>query len=210
MPPAGHGYCLPSLRVKPILSGCIYRKAGRNCWSIPDTLLAQGVNHLWLDVQWYRRQALLKLDADSVRADILCRDMKGLLARLPGLETTAFNDGTPFADEVTLNWLNERVPDEMAGWQDEPVMAATSADEVLSLEPEVLTRADDEGIGVGAELVTGAAGLYHQPQSVADALTGWRGSASSTGKMKWRCICWRNSTAAPGNDARTMEAGAYL
>ncbi len=34
-----------------------------------------------------RRQALLKLDADSVRADILCRDMKGLLARLPGLET---------------------------------------------------------------------------------------------------------------------------
>ena len=111
-----------------------------------DTLLAQGVNHLWLDVQWYAWQALLKLDADSVRADILCRDMKGLLARLPGLETLAFNDGTPFADEVTLNWLNERVLDEMAGWQDEPVMAATSADEVLSLEPEVLTRADDEGI----------------------------------------------------------------
>ncbi len=55
-----------------------------------------------------RRQALLKLDADSVRADILCRDMKGLLARLPGLKP-AFNDGTPFADEVTLNWLNERV-----------------------------------------------------------------------------------------------------
>ncbi|MBN0997756.1 type VI secretion system domain-containing protein, partial [Pseudomonas aeruginosa] len=70
-----------------------------------DTLLAQGVNHLWLDVQWYAWQALLKLDADSVRADILCRDMKGLLARLPGLETLAFNDGTPFADEVTLNWL---------------------------------------------------------------------------------------------------------
>ena len=111
-----------------------------------DTLLAQGVNHLWLDVQWYAWQALLKLDADSVRADILCRDMKGLLARLPGLETLAFNDGTPFADEVTLNWLNECVLEEMARWQDEPVMAATSADEVLSLEPEVLTRADDEGI----------------------------------------------------------------
>ncbi len=107
----------PSLRVKPILSGCIYG------WSEllehTDTLLAQGVNHLWLDVQWYVWQALLKLDADSVQADILCRDMKGLLARLPGLETTAFNDGTPFADEVTLNWLNERVTDEMAGWQDE-------------------------------------------------------------------------------------------
>lgn len=111
-----------------------------------DTLLAQGVNHLWLDVQWYARQALLKLDADTVRADILCRDMKGLLARLPGLETTAFNDGTPFADEVTLNWLNEHVLDEMAGWQGEPVMAATSTDEVLSLEAEVLARADDEGI----------------------------------------------------------------
>lgn len=112
-----------------------------------DSLLAQGVNHLWLDVQWYAWQALVKLDADSVRADILCRDLKGLLARLPGLETLAFNDGTPFADEVTLNWINESVLDDMSGWKDGPVvMAASSEGNVLTLEPEVLDKADNEGI----------------------------------------------------------------
>lgn len=112
-----------------------------------DTLLAQGVNHLWLDVQWYAWQALVKLDSDSVRADILCRDLQGLLARLPGLEALAFNDGTPFADEVTLEWLNKSVLDETPGWQDEPVSAASAGrDDVLALEPEVLAKADSEGL----------------------------------------------------------------
>ncbi|MDO2423163.1 type VI secretion system domain-containing protein [Klebsiella pneumoniae] len=32
------------------------------------------------------------------------------MGRLPGLETLAFNDGTPFADEVTLNWINTACP----------------------------------------------------------------------------------------------------
>lgn len=112
-----------------------------------DTLLAQGVNHLWLDVQWYAWQALAKLDNDTVRADILCRDLKGLLARLPGLEVLAFSDGTPFADEATLSWISESVLDDMPGWKDEPVSAAVAAgDDVLTLEPEVLAKADDEGI----------------------------------------------------------------
>lgn len=111
-----------------------------------DTLLAQGVNHLWLDVQWYAWLALVKLDNDSVRADILCRDLEGLLARLPGLEALAFNDGTPFADEVTLNWIKENVLDDMPGWKDEPVTAtASNSDDVLMLEPEVLAKADSEG-----------------------------------------------------------------
>lgn len=144
-----------------------------------------------------RPQALLKLDADSVRADILCRDMKGLLARLPGLETPAFNDGTPFADEVTLNWLNERVTDEMAGWQDEPVMAATTADEVLSLEPEVLTRADDEGIESALNWLQAQPGYTTSRNRWLMRLLMARVS-EQYGKMKWRCICWRNSTAAPG------------
>lgn len=123
----------------------------QNSWSEllehTDILLAQGVNHLWLDVQWYTWQALVRLDADTVRADIICRDLKGLLARLPGLETLAFNDGTPFADEVTLNWINEKVRDDVAGWKGEAVaVSASSSDDVLMLEPEVLAKADSEGI----------------------------------------------------------------
>ncbi len=73
-----------------------------------DSTFSRGANHLWLDLQWYIHQALVRSGQD-VLADIIIADLKGLLRRLTGLETLAFNDGTPFADEVTLNWINQRV-----------------------------------------------------------------------------------------------------
>lgn len=112
-----------------------------------DNLQAQGVNHLWLDVQWYIWQALLKMDNDTVRADIICRDLQGLLTRLPGLETLAFDDGTPFADEVTLSWINASVLGEGNNWKEEPVNAPDlSGDAVLALEAEAIQLADTEGV----------------------------------------------------------------
>lgn len=84
-----------------------------------DSTFSRGANHLWLDLQWYIHQALMKSGQD-VLADIIAADLKGLLRRLTGLETLAFNDGTPFADEVTLNWINQNVLDDMSGWRDEP------------------------------------------------------------------------------------------
>ncbi|SNY79324.1 type VI secretion system protein TssA [Enterobacter sp. CC120223-11] len=111
-----------------------------------DSTFSRGANHLWLDLQWYIHQALMK-SGQNVLADIIAADLKGLLRRLTGLETLAFNDGTPFADEVTLNWINESVLDDLPGWKDEAVSTvAISSDEVLALEPEVLARADSEGI----------------------------------------------------------------
>ena len=48
---------------------------------------------------------------------------------------------------MTLNWINESVLDDMSGWKDGPVvMAASSEGNVLTLEPEVLDKADNEGI----------------------------------------------------------------
>ncbi|CAX57949.1 conserved uncharacterized protein [Erwinia billingiae Eb661] len=112
-----------------------------------DSLYAQGVNHLWLDLQWYSWQALAKLDADSVRADILCRGVKGLLSRLPGLEALAFNDGTPFADEVTQNWIGQQVMDDPGDWGSDALTPESQSDEeVLLLEPELLALADSDGI----------------------------------------------------------------
>lgn len=59
-------------------------------------------------------------------ADIIAADLKGLLTRLAGLETLAFSDGAPFADEVTLIWIRQHVLDTANGgmkhlqrkWQD--------------------------------------------------------------------------------------------
>lgn len=112
-----------------------------------DSLYGQGVNHLWLDLQWYIWQALAKLDADSVRADILCRGVKGLLSRLPGIEALAFNDGTPFADEVTQNWLGQQVMDNPGGWGADALLPVSqNVEDVLLLEPELLALADSDGI----------------------------------------------------------------
>ncbi|HEY2455528.1 MAG TPA: type VI secretion system protein TssA [Scandinavium sp.] len=111
-----------------------------------DSIFSRGANHLWLDLQWYIWQALKKSGKD-VLADIIAADLKGLLRRLTGLETLAFNDGTPFADEVTLNWIKQDVLDEMPDWRDEPVSAASTADsDILALEPEALEKADSDGL----------------------------------------------------------------
>lgn len=111
-----------------------------------DSTFSRGANHLWLDLQWYIHQALLK-SGQAGLADIITADLKGLLRRLTGLETLAFNDGTPFADEVTLNWINQNVLDDISGWRDEPVNAARGADnDILALEPEALEKADSDGL----------------------------------------------------------------
>ncbi|WNY86925.1 type VI secretion system protein TssA [Leclercia adecarboxylata] len=111
-----------------------------------DSTFSRGANHLWLDLQWYIHQALVKSGQD-VLADIITADLKGLLRRLTGLETLAFNDGTPFADEVTLNWINQTVLDDMSGWRDETVSTVSEADnDILALEPEALEKADTDGL----------------------------------------------------------------
>lgn len=111
-----------------------------------DSAFSRGANHLWLDLQWYIHQALVKSGQD-VLADIIAADLKGLLRRLTGLETLAFNDGTPLADEVTLNWINQNVLDDMSGWRDEPVSAAGETDnDILALEPEALEKVDTDGL----------------------------------------------------------------
>lgn len=111
-----------------------------------DGLFSRGANHLWLDIQWYLHQALLKSGCEA-EAAIIQNDLKGLLSRLTGLETLAFSDGTPFADEVTLNWILQQVTDGFIGWQNGTVSTAASSgdDDILQLEPEALALADSEG-----------------------------------------------------------------
>ncbi|AKM47643.1 type VI secretion system protein TssA [Edwardsiella anguillarum] len=111
-----------------------------------DSTFSRGANHLWLDLQWYTHQALVK-SGQEVLAEIITADLKGLLRRLSGLETLAFNDGTPFADEITLNWIKQSVLDGISGWREAPVSAVSETDnDILALEPEALEKADTEGL----------------------------------------------------------------
>lgn len=111
-----------------------------------DSTFSRGANHLWLDLQWYIHQALTKSGQDTL-ADIIATDLKGLLTRLSGLETLAFSDGTPFADEVTLNWIRQSVLNTTREWGSESSSTQISDgnDDILALEPEAVALADSDG-----------------------------------------------------------------
>lgn len=114
---------------------------------LTDSLFAQSVNHLWLDVQWYVWEALSRGKADSRLATVVEQDLAALLLRLPELECLTFSDGTPFADEVTLSWIARQVRNDVS--YREPVAAAPASEQegdILALESEALALADAEGV----------------------------------------------------------------
>jgi type VI secretion system protein VasJ len=114
-----------------------------------ERMYAEGVNHFWLDLQWYLYQALSKQPAPQDGwADIVKRDLGMFLDRLPGVEELRWNDGTPFADESTREWINQHVSgNRPQQWLPAPTASSTTADtEILSLEGEALAQADSDGI----------------------------------------------------------------
>jgi type VI secretion system protein VasJ len=116
-----------------------------------ERIYAEGVNHFWLDLQWYLYQALSKQPAPQDSwADIIKRDLGMFLDRLPGLELLHWNDGTPFADEMTRDWITQHVSGNRGQqWLPAPKAAPNSADaDILSLESEALAQADSDGVDV--------------------------------------------------------------
>ncbi|WP_408500345.1 type VI secretion system protein TssA [Paraburkholderia sediminicola] len=66
----------------------------------------EGVNHLWLDLQYFQHIALDHAGAPYTEwRDILRADFALFLERLDGIERLAFSDGTAFADDATLEWI---------------------------------------------------------------------------------------------------------
>ncbi len=71
-----------------------------------ESAFMEGVNHLWFDLQCFQHHALQQVGApyDSW-GDVLRADFALFLERLPGIERLAFSEGTPFADDTTLDWI---------------------------------------------------------------------------------------------------------
>lgn len=110
-------------------------------------MYCEGVNHFWLDLQWYLWQGLSHAGQPwDAWTDSVLLDLRLLLKRLPGLEGLAWNDGTPFADEVTTAWIAEKVNEEGLLYGDEPANVVNGqTDDVLLLEPEAMKKGDTEG-----------------------------------------------------------------
>ncbi|WP_417314061.1 type VI secretion system protein TssA [Enterobacter sp.] len=114
-----------------------------------STMFCEGGNRFWLDLQWYLWQGLSRAGQpwDSW-ADYILSDLKLLLARLHGLEQLSWSDGTPFADDVTLTWIAEKVNDTMSGFGNEPTTFAIDGnkEDIFSLEAEAMAKGDSEGL----------------------------------------------------------------
>jgi len=112
-----------------------------------DQMYCEAVNHFWLDLQWYLWQGLRHAGQPwESWSDAIIYDLRVLLKRLPGLEQRAWNDGTPFADDITLGWIKEEVTEDMQVLHPEPAMSLNSPDDdVLSLESEAMEKGDSEG-----------------------------------------------------------------
>ncbi|CAG9182351.1 hypothetical protein LMG23992_04713 [Cupriavidus laharis] len=71
-----------------------------------EQAFAEGANHFWLDLQYYAFTGQDQAGGEYTRVrDLLATDCALMLERLPGLEQLAFTDGTPFADDTTLEWI---------------------------------------------------------------------------------------------------------
>lgn len=113
-----------------------------------SAMFCEGGNRFWLDLQWYLWQGLTRAGQPWDRwADYITSDLKLLLARLHGLEQLCWSDGTPFADEVTLNWIAEKVNDDISGMGDGPAVVAEGGqiDDILALEAEAMAKGDSGG-----------------------------------------------------------------
>lgn len=113
-----------------------------------ERIYAEGVNHFWLDLQWYLCQALSRqAPPEDGWADIVKRDLGMLLDRLPGLESLRWNDGSPFADEVTRNWIAQHVSgNQSPQWLPAPATPDPVDVDILALEARALAQADSEGV----------------------------------------------------------------
>lgn len=110
-------------------------------------MYCEGVNHFWIDLQWYLWQGLSHAGHPwDTWTDSVLLDLRLLLKRLPGLEGLAWNDGTPFADEVTAAWIAEKVNEEGLMYGDKSATVVNGqTDDVLLLESEAMEKGDMEG-----------------------------------------------------------------
>lgn len=136
----------PKLEYRAQLKRLYIQKSWAELVEQASQMYIEGVNHFWLDLQWYLWQGLNHAGHPWVIwSDSVIHDVRFLLKRLPGLELLAWSDGTPFADEVTQGWIAEKVNEDALIFRDEVTTLSNSqADDVLALEAEAMEKGDSE------------------------------------------------------------------
>lgn len=114
-----------------------------------EQAFAEGANHYWLDLQCYAFAAQDQAGGQyaAVR-DLLATDCALLLERLPGLDQLSFADGTPFADDSTLEWIGRHatVRDLERGGPIAPAVVSETRTDWAEMEAQANDMAGEQGI----------------------------------------------------------------
>ncbi|EHP37828.1 hypothetical protein OR16_40569 [Cupriavidus basilensis OR16] len=114
-----------------------------------EQAFAEGANHFWLDLQYYAFTAQDQAGGEYARArDLLATDCALMLERLPGLAQLAFTDGTPFADDTTLEWIarHATVRDIERGEPVAPVSVASASTDWAETEAQAAELAAQQSL----------------------------------------------------------------
>ncbi len=135
VPPAGAAFHTrltpPRSELRQQMKRLLLQKQWHELLERVERAFMEGVNHLWFDLQYFQHIALDHVGAPySTWRELLRADFALFLERLPGIERLAFNDGTAFADDATLEWIARHavVRDLEAGDAVAPLPVSADAD----------------------------------------------------------------------------------
>ncbi len=114
-----------------------------------EQAFAEGANHFWLDLQVYAFTAQEQAGGQYAPVlDLLATDCALMLERLPGLDQLAFSDGTPFADDTTLEWISRHatVRDVERGEAMAPVSLACASTDWAETEAQAADLAAQQSL----------------------------------------------------------------
>ena len=114
-----------------------------------ELAFAEGANHFWLDLQYYAFTAQDQAGGEYARVrDLLATDCALMLERLPGLAQLAFTDGTPFAEDATLEWIarHATVRDVERGEPVLPVSVASASTDWAETEAQAADLAAQQSL----------------------------------------------------------------
>ena len=114
-----------------------------------EAAFAEGANHFWLDLQYYAFSAQERAGGEYAQIrELVATDCALMLERLPGLDQLAFSDGSPFADDATLEWIARyaTVRDVERGEAVVPVSVSSVNTDWAETEAQAFDLASQEGL----------------------------------------------------------------
>lgn len=114
-----------------------------------EAAFAEGANHFWLDLQYYAFSAQEQAGGEYAQIrDLVATDCGLMLERLPGLDQLTFSDGSPFADDATLEWIARyaTVRDVERGEAVAPVVVSSAETDWAETEAQATDLAVQQGL----------------------------------------------------------------